>query len=127
MKPLSKNIIVFLLSLLVLGVIFSSLNVNTPEVQSIDAATLVQKIEAHEIKQIDVIENDVTAFGLDGTEFSLQKEAGQPFNELLATYGIDAEELKSVPITVKDPGVARGRHHGYRQSQRHRPDRGQGA
>ncbi|MCR4311764.1 MAG: ATP-dependent zinc metalloprotease FtsH [Candidatus Uhrbacteria bacterium] len=105
MKPLSKNIIIFLLSILVLGVVFSSLNVNTPEVENIDVSSLVQKIEAHEIAKIDVVENDVTATTTDGKEYVMQKEAGQPLNELLATYGIDAEELKSVPINVNDPGL----------------------
>ncbi|KKW30346.1 MAG: ATP-dependent zinc metalloprotease FtsH [Candidatus Uhrbacteria bacterium GW2011_GWD2_52_7] len=106
MKPLSKNIIIFLLSLVVLGVVFSSMNIDTPQPQTIDTATLVQKIEAKEISKIDIVENNVTAFGNDGVEYVMQKEDGQPLNELLTDFGVDADELKSVPMTVKDPGVA---------------------
>jgi cell division protease FtsH len=106
MKPLSKNIIVFLLALLTIGVIFSSTNFSKPDIQSIDASALVQKIESDEVNRVEVRENTITAFANDGTEYTTRKESGQTVNELLTTYGVTQEQLRNLSIEIKEPTLA---------------------
>lgn len=106
MKPLSKNIIVALLVVLALGVIFSTYDMGgkkTPETIGISA--LVTKIEAGEVKSINVEENALTVTGKDDAEFLANKEGAQSLNEILTGYGVTAEQLKAISIEVKEPSA----------------------
>ena len=106
MKPLSKNIIVFLLVVVALGVVFStySLNDNKPEV--INTASLVGKIEAGEVNSIVVQENKVTVTDVNETEFTMQKESGEALTELLSRNNVSEETISTLNIEVKDPSAA---------------------
>ncbi len=106
MKPLSKNIIVALLVVLALGVIFSTYDMGGKKApETIGISALVTKIEAGEVKSIDVEENSLTITGKDDTEFLANKESAQSLNEILTGYGVTAEQLKAVSIEVKEPSA----------------------
>ncbi len=106
MKPLSKNIIVALLVVLALGVIFSTYDMGGKKApETIGISALVSKIEAGEVKSIDVEENSLTITGKDDTEFLANKESAQSLNEILTGYGVTAEQLKAVSIEVKEPSA----------------------
>ncbi len=106
MKPLSKNLIVLLLSLLVIAVIFSAVNIKqAPTTETIGVTTLVDKINRDEITRIEVQEDTLSAFTADNVEFSIKKESNESLSELLANYGVSAEKIASLNIEVKEPSV----------------------
>ncbi len=106
MKPLSKNLIVLVLTLVVIGAIFSATDVNNkPAVETIGVTALVEKINRSEIARIEVQEDTLTAFTGDNTEFLIKKEATESLAELLANYGVPADKLAGLNVEVKEPGV----------------------
>ncbi|MEK9155289.1 MAG: ATP-dependent zinc metalloprotease FtsH [Patescibacteria group bacterium] len=106
MKPLSKNIVLFLLALVILGVVFSSANLPKDQTESLGISTLVQKIQNNEISKIEVLDNTVTATGTDGKTYTSLKESGQTFSEYLQTAGVSSDTLKTITIDVVEPSPA---------------------
>jgi cell division protease FtsH len=105
MKPLSKNIAVFLLIVVAFGIIFSSYNTEGTKPETISTSALVEKINADEINRIEVKEDTLSIFAKDEIEFTAKKESGEPLSDLLTNYGINSEQLAAVQIEVKEPGV----------------------
>lgn len=105
MKPLSKNIIVFLLVVLAIAIAFSSYNLQTAAPETIGTSALVEKIQNNEIDRIEVREDNLTIYANDETEFNAKKESGEALSELLTNYGVSSEQLSNVQIEVKDIGV----------------------
>ncbi len=102
MKPLSKNIVVFIVVAVAIGAIFSSINVSTPKPDEVTVNTIVEGIHAGTIKSIDVEQDTITVTTTDDKKQSTKKEAGQTISELLTSYGVTAEELAKLPINIKD-------------------------
>ncbi len=105
MKPLSKNIIVFILVILAAGIIFSNYNITDDKPEVIATSEVVEKIRASEIESIEVKEDTLAIIAADGTEFTAKKEAGESLSELLTNYGVTTEELASLQIEVTEPGI----------------------
>ena len=106
MKPLSKNIIIFLLVVLAIGIAFSSYNAQNLSPETISTSELVEKIQAEEVERIEVREDTLTVFTKDEAELKAKKESGEPLSDLLTNYGISSEELAKIQIEVKEIGVA---------------------
>ncbi len=106
MKPLSKNIIVFMLFIVAIGVIFSMYNIQNEKPEIISTSTLVEYIQAENVDRIEVQEDTLTVFDKNGTEYTTKKESGQPLSELLTNYGVTNEELVQINIEVKEPSAA---------------------
>ncbi len=102
MKPLSKNIILAILAILAISVVFSnySLKNNKPEVVSI--AKVVEQIQNQSVKSIEIEKALVNVFLKDGTKQTARKEPGAALSEILIDYGLNAEQLRSAQILVKD-------------------------
>lgn len=105
MKPLSRNIIIFLLVVLAIGLAFSGYEVQNTGPETISTSTLVEKIQADEIQRIEVREDNLTIIAKDETEFKAKKESGEPLSDLLTNYGIESEQLGAIEIEVKEIGV----------------------
>ncbi len=105
MKPLSKNLIIFFLVVLALGVIFSSYNLKGDEPEVIGTSDLVEKITNNEIDRIEVEEDTLSIFALDETEYEVKKESGESLSDLLTNYGITSEQLAAVNIQVVEPSM----------------------
>ncbi len=106
MKPLSKNLIILILSLLMIGVVFSAAKVNQPSTtETIGISSLVDKINRQEITRLEVKEDTLSAFTSDSTEFAIKKEASESLSELLTNYGVTAEQIASLNVEVKEPSV----------------------
>lgn len=105
MKPLSKNLIVFFLIVITLGVLFSSYSMQPDKPEVIGTSTLVEKIVAGEISRIEIREDTLAIFTNDETEFEVKKERGESVSELLTNYGVTTEQLTGVQIEVKEPSL----------------------
>jgi cell division protease FtsH len=106
MKPLSKNVIILVLSLLVIGAIFSATNVNNKQTsETIGVSALVDKINQDEIVKLEVQEDTLTAFTADEVEYTVKKEPNESLSELLTNYGVSAEKIANLNVEIKEPGV----------------------
>ena len=102
MKPLSKNIILALVVVLVISAIFSGINLNSETPEEVSMAKLVTEIQEGTVKNIEIEGAEITIFLQDESEQTTRKESAVSLSEVLIDYGITAEELKAADITVKD-------------------------
>jgi cell division protease FtsH len=102
MKPLSKNVIFFLIALFAIGILFSSLSLkpNTPE--SISLSAMVDKVKTGEITKIEIHEDALNAFTADNKEFATKKESNESVSDLLKNYGVSQEVIDKLDISVKE-------------------------
>jgi cell division protease FtsH len=105
MKPLSKNIIIFLLVILALGLIFSSYDLGSTKPEIIGVGSLVEKIQNSQIEKIEVQEDTLIIFAFDQTQYEMKKESGESLSDLLTNYGITGEQLENIDIQVVEPGM----------------------
>ncbi|PIQ67862.1 cell division protein FtsH [Candidatus Uhrbacteria bacterium CG_4_9_14_3_um_filter_41_35] len=105
MKPLSKNIIFFILAILTIGVILSTYNLKLDKPEVIGTSTLIEKIESGDVKSIKVVEHTLTITTQDGTELTAKKEIGESLSELLANNHVDQELLKGIEVEIKEPSA----------------------
>ncbi len=101
MKPLSKNIILFILTLLIIGAIFSTYNLAGEKPEEIGIGTLVERIHAGQVERIEVKGDEVTITQTDETQSITRKESGEALSELLTNYGVRPEELKGIAIDIR--------------------------
>lgn len=102
MKPLSKNIALFLLALVIISAVFARINVNTaPTVQQIAISDLAARINSGEITAIEVEEQNVTAKNAEGLSFITKKEGDAAITETLERF-VSEDKLKALTITVKE-------------------------
>ena len=102
MRPLSKNIIIAIISLLAIAAIFSTYNLNNEKPEEISFAGLVEYVQNGSIQSIDIEGVEITATLQDGSTATTRKESVVSLSELLTNYGVNAEQLKTSNITVKD-------------------------
>ncbi len=101
MKPLSKNLILFVLVLLVIGAIFSTYNFGSDKPKEINISTLVEQVVKGEVKSLAISGNDIEAELQDGTEEKTMKESGQSLSELFADYNVDKAAVSAVDVQIK--------------------------
>lgn len=102
MKPLSKNIILALLTIVLVSAIFSGYSLQSEKPEDISMATLVEEIQTEAIEKIEIEGVEVAVTLKDGRKQVTRKESSVSLSEVLIDYGITAEQLKAAAITVKD-------------------------
>jgi len=101
MKPLSKNILLFVLTLLVIGAIFSTYNLSTDKTEEIGVGTLVEWIHAGEVDRLAVEGDEVTITKHDESVAVTRKEGGESLSDLLTNYGVEPAELEGIAIDIE--------------------------
>ncbi len=101
MKPLSKNIILFVVVLLIVGAIFSTYTISGDKPEEIGVGTLVERIHEGSVDRILVEGDEVTVTHADGSEALTRKEGGESLSDLLTNYGVEPEELAGIAIDIK--------------------------
>lgn len=102
MKPLSKNIIAFVLVILVIAAIFSTYSLNGEKPENISISTLVERIQNEQIKSITISGNDLKIITTDDLPAETKKESSESLSALLTNYGIVPEQLQSIDISTED-------------------------
>jgi cell division protease FtsH len=102
MKPLSKNIIIGLIGILVVSALFSSYSLGTETPEEITMATLVQEIESDLVSSIEIEGAEVLITLKDGTKQTSRKESTVSISEVLIDYGLTTEQLRAADISIKD-------------------------
>lgn len=101
MKNLFKNFGIVIIILLVVAGVVSMTNQNTAEPEKIGINTLVQEIQAGDVKEIEVEGSTIHVVKQDDTKQEVKKETGQSFTELMDNYGVDPERLQTVDLRIK--------------------------
>ncbi len=105
MKPLSKNIILPIIGILILAVVFSTYTVNTEKPEDISISQLVEDIQDGEVKAITVSGEEINIEYQDGSKAKTQKESDESLTKLLTDYGVTSEQLIASNISVESKGA----------------------
>lgn len=104
MKGFLKNIAIFVVIFLALGLLFSLNSANKHKIETIGLQRLVQQINDNKVAAIEVEKNILHVKLRDGGQVQARKEAGQSLSELLNNFGLSADKMSAVEISVKDDG-----------------------
>ncbi|MFA5946431.1 MAG: ATP-dependent zinc metalloprotease FtsH [Patescibacteria group bacterium] len=106
MKPLSKNILFFLIVLLAIGILFSSLTVNKPVgPKAVSVSEFVTLVKDGKIQKLDVVENTLTGYEGEKPAFTTKKEDGVSVIEVMTNLGVSEEKITALSIDVKEPSA----------------------
>ncbi|MDP3970962.1 MAG: ATP-dependent zinc metalloprotease FtsH [bacterium] len=98
---LFRNFITFVVMVVVVGAVFSLVNEPGNSTEEITLSQLVEKVEAGEVKQIEVKGEQALEIVLnDDTVVTARKETGQPITELLVQQGVSEKVIRQQDIIV---------------------------
>ncbi|MFZ2804307.1 MAG: ATP-dependent zinc metalloprotease FtsH [Patescibacteria group bacterium] len=100
MNSTTKNILIFVAALVVLGAALAFWNFNTNK--QTDLSTIAREVQSGKITAINVQGTDVIATESDGTKIEASKEDTEGFTSEMKDYGVDTAKLQNVAITIKD-------------------------
>ncbi|MEK7516398.1 MAG: ATP-dependent zinc metalloprotease FtsH [Patescibacteria group bacterium] len=101
-----RNILVFVLALIIVGAALSTVTVGTKPPQTLGIGELVSEITAGNITAVDIRENKLTATRKDGTTVVSYKEPTESLPTLLRAYDLSPERLRELNIAVKQESGA---------------------
>ncbi len=98
-----KNVVIFFLALLVIGAVFSTASLSS-KAKDVDLSTLAEQIQEEDVRSIEIRGGELHVTLMDGTKEVAVKEPGGSFVTMLKDYGVEAEKLQLVQLSVKEPG-----------------------
>ena len=105
MKPLSKNIILALVTVLLVSAIFSSISLRTIKPEVISLSKLATEIENGLVTSTTVEGSEVLITLKDGTEQKARKDTSVSLENALTDYGLEADNIRAANISIKDRGA----------------------
>ncbi len=103
-KYVVRNLILFFVVLVGLGVLFSTASLKGDAPKEIDLSTLAAQIGQGEVKSIEIRGNDLKIELQDGSKQEAVKESGDSLVSALRDFGVAPEKLQAVEVAVKQPG-----------------------
>ena len=100
MHPTIKNILIIVAAVGLIGAALAF--VNLKPTSKTDLSTVARKIQNGEITTITVRGAVVEATQQDGTKIEATKEAGEGLTNTLKNYGVDAQKLLAIPVSIED-------------------------
>ncbi len=105
MKNITKNILIVAGIFMLLTLAFSSISgMTSSKPESLSITALVEKINSGNVKSINVSGNTLNVVLKDGTKAVSQKESETGVTETFKNYGVNADALKNVNLTIEEPG-----------------------
>lgn len=105
-KGLLKNLLLVVLVFLILGAVFSYFNTPKETVNNISITQLSQDVNSGKVKEIKILNNDISIEYLDGTKAISKKETGDTLSQALINYGADQEKLKNISFVFNEPDTS---------------------
>ncbi len=106
MKNFIRHFVVIIFSFVIISLLFSFLSSPFENIEKISFSTLVQEIEAGEIKEIVILGENLEILYKDNTKVVSRKEPGISLSEQLISYGLSTENLRRLEIeTKREPGA----------------------
>ncbi|MEK7637231.1 MAG: ATP-dependent zinc metalloprotease FtsH [Patescibacteria group bacterium] len=106
MNPLLKNILVFFGSLVILSMVLSAVNVQGNKAKQVTLGQLIEKINADQVKSVDVTGDRLDITLKDNTRLVSRKEPTVDWSTVAKNYSVAPEKLIAVTGTVKDNTAA---------------------
>ncbi len=100
MKNIFKNFAAFFLVFAIIAAIFSFYSAQTEKIQEINLGQLVQEIKNDQVKEIQIQGDQLEITLNDDTKRLSKKESGESLSTLLTNYGIEAEKISKINISV---------------------------
>jgi len=100
-KSISRNLLVSIIVFLVIAAILSAYKLPAEKTKDVQISTIVDQINAEQIKSVDISGDSLLAELHDGTKEKASKEPGESFSSLLANYSVSPEKMQKVVIEVK--------------------------
>lgn len=102
-NSLTKNILLFVFSLLLLGSFLSLFSAqHQPAVTDVGVEKLVSEIIDGQVKSVVVRGTKLEITLADDSRQVAKKETGESFAELMTNYGVPADKLRSFSLEIKD-------------------------
>ena len=98
-----KSILIFVGALVVLGIVFSAVNMNTAKPTTVDLGTLARQVTNGEIKSITVKDSSLDIALNDKSKNSeiATKESGESFTALMKNLGVADDKLAAIELKVQ--------------------------
>lgn len=106
MKPITRNIIVFVGSIIVLSFILRFFSVPNQDIQKVSIGQVVTEIDKGNVKQVDINGDKLDVTLKSGKHLSSQKEPTVDWSTVAKNYGVSPDKLVATAGTVKDSGSA---------------------
>ncbi len=100
MNATTRNILVMIGTIVLVGGIFSMITIENPK--TLDVGTFVSRVQSGEVSKVEVQGTKLDVTFKDGNKASVDKESTESFSELLRNYGVDAEKARQIQVTVKE-------------------------
>lgn len=105
MKPLSRNIISFLVVLVAISVIFSLITTKPGTTSRVPVSAFVDEVQNGNITALTVEGDTITGVGVNGTTYITKKESSQAISDVLEGYGITSEAVANLSIDIQEPSA----------------------
>jgi len=105
-KVLLKNLFLVILVFLILGVAFSIFNTSKEKVNNISITQLSSDVNNGKVKEIKILNNDISVEYTDGTKAISKKETGDTLSQALINYGAEQEKLKNISFVFNEPDTS---------------------
>ncbi|HNY36063.1 MAG TPA: ATP-dependent zinc metalloprotease FtsH [Candidatus Pacearchaeota archaeon] len=105
-KGLLKNLFLVVLVFLILGIAFSFFNNPKETVNNISITQLVSDVNNGKVKEIKILNNDISIEYLDGTKAISKKETGDTLGQALINYGASQDKIKNVSFVFNEPNTS---------------------
>lgn len=105
-KGLLKNILLVIAVFLILGAVFGMLNAPKPAVNNISITQLAQDVNNGKVKEVSILNNDISVKYLDGTTAQSKKETGDTLGQALIDYGATQDKIKNVSFVFEEPNTS---------------------
>ena len=97
-----RGILYFIVIVVLLGSLLGTINLGAEKPEEIGVSTLIERVKAGEIKEIEV-ENELLHIVTNtDAELTTRKESSESLSELFANYDVAPETIQAINITVKD-------------------------
>jgi cell division protease FtsH len=100
MKFVGRQIFILIISLVILATIFANVKPSQKPVV-IGTSDLVTLIHEKQVKRIEIQNDALTVFKQDDSKVTVNKESGTSLPELLSSYGLTSDEIRSFESEVK--------------------------
>lgn len=102
MNQTIRNIIIFTISMIIIGAILATASLDTEK--RTDIATLANDVQQGKITNLEIRGTTVEATYENGDKIMAEKEPGDSLATIFNNYGVDSQTMRSIPTEIKEPG-----------------------
>lgn len=106
MKNFLRSFTIFFIVFIALAGLLSLFNLDTTEIETVGIADVAERIKNEEVKSILIDGNTLEITLTNDEKLNSRKEPEESLSTVLRNYGIEADTLRTVDITVKEASGA---------------------